>query len=164
MTIAPTLSAPSVDAGATLHNILTHQVKVKVSSGTSKDARSMLDGSAETCWTSENVAPNSDASCAVHVISFKLAHSISIAKLHTLALTFAGGFSPISLNILASEDGKVWSNVLERLFPIDTNARQFFHIQGLQDLQTSWLRFELQGSTDEYGRVIVYQAEMFATC
>ncbi|EST07039.1 Galactose-binding domain-like protein [Kalmanozyma brasiliensis GHG001] len=164
MTLAPTLSAPAAPQGASLINLLSGEVKVKVSSGTSKDGKSILSDSPETCWTSDNLPPNSDPSSAHYLLSFKLAQPISIADLHSLSLTFAGGFSPMSFNILASEqDGKTWSPVVADLFPKDTNAKQYFDISAIarEAKQASWLRFELNGSTDDYGRVTIYQAEIF---
>ncbi|SJX62333.1 related to TR4 orphan receptor associated protein TRA16 [Sporisorium reilianum f. sp. reilianum] len=167
MTAAPTLIAPTPPADKTLRNVLTADVKVKVSSGTTKDAKCMLDGTPETCWTSDSLAPNSDPSSAHYLLSFKLAHPLALSELHSLALTFAGGFSPTSLSILASEtDGKTWFPLATDLFPNDTNAKQYFDLSALArgaDAQhASWLRFELTGSTDDYGRVTIYQAEVFA--
>ncbi|CDU25803.1 related to TR4 orphan receptor associated protein TRA16 [Sporisorium scitamineum] len=167
MTVVPTLTAPAAPADKELVNILSNEVKVKVSSGTSKDAKYMLDGSAETCWTSDNLAPNSDPCSARYLLSFKLAQPISLQHLHSLSLTFAGGFSPMSFNIVASEqDGKTWFPAVADLFPKDTNAKQFFDLSGQlseEVKEANWLRFELNGSTDDYGRVTIYQAEVFAT-
>ncbi|KAJ9476283.1 hypothetical protein PHBOTO_006381 [Pseudozyma hubeiensis] len=164
MTIAPTLTAPAAPSGATLHNVLTPDTRVKVSSGTSKDGKSILDASNETCWTSDNLPPNSDPSTSLHSISFKLNSATSLSRLHSLSLTFAGGFSPMSFDVLASQDGKTWSAAVpEELFPMDTNAKQYFLINSLEDTQeVQWLRLQLKGSTDDYGRVIVYQVELFA--
>lgn len=165
MTVAPTLSATPAPPNTQLRNILTTDVKVKVSSGTSKDAKSILDGSPETCWTSDNLPPNSDPSSASYLLSFKFPEPISPSQLHSLSLTFAGGFSPTSFNIVASQDGKAWSTVLKDLFPKDTNAKQYFDLSSLRledERQVHWLRFELNGSTDDYGRVTIYQVELFA--
>lgn len=138
----------------------------RVSSGTSKDAKSILSDSPETCWTSDNLPPNSDPASAHYLLSFKLAEPIAISDLHSLSLTFAGGFSPMSFSVLASEqDGKTWFPVAADLYPKDTNAKQFFDLSGQVQHQSqwaSWLRFELNGSTDDYGRVTIYQAEIFA--
>ena len=138
----------------------------RVSSGPSKDGKNILDGSAETCWTSENLPPNSDPSTARYDLSFKFPQSIALHELHSLSLTFAGGFSPMSFDILASEqDGKTWFNVATGLFPNDTNAKQYFDISGLvtgHAREATWLRLQMQGSTDDYGRVTIYQAEIFA--
>ena len=72
----------------------------------------------------------------------------------------------MSFNIVASEqDGKTWLPVAADLFPKDTNAKQYFDLSSsLPALpkQAGWLRFELNGSTDDYGRVTIYQAEIFA--
>lgn len=70
----------------------------------------------------------------------------------------------MSIDVLASQDGKTWSAAVpEELFPMDTNAKQYFLINSLEDTQeVQWLRLQLKGSTDDYGRVIVYQVELFA--
>lgn len=74
----------------------------------------------------------------------------------------------MSLNISASEeDGKTWAQLGGELFPSDTNAKQYFDVTGLvqgeeEAKMVKWLRFELQGSTDDYGRMTIYQAEIFA--
>lgn len=168
MSIAPTLTAPSPPPGTTLSNLfIAGQVKVKVSSGSSKEAKNILDDSLETCWTSDNLAPNSDPSSAHYMISFKLEHPIPLNTLHSLSLTFAGGFSPMSFSIVASEqDGKTWFPVGgASLFPKDTNAKQHFDLSGWvadETRQVAWLRFELNGSTDDYGRVTIYQSQIFA--
>jgi hypothetical protein len=137
-------------------------ISLRVSSGTSKDGRNVLDGSQETCWTSDNLPPNSDTANSLYTLSFKLAEPITTNTLHSLSLTFAGGFSPISLKVLASaEDGKTWSPVSVSIFPKDSNAKQHFLISPLVQQTASWLRLELTGSTDDYGRVTIYQAEIF---
>ena len=137
----------------------------RASSGSSKDAKNVLDGSTETCWTSDNLAPNSDPSTARYLLSFKLEQPIALHDLHSLSLTFAGGFSPTSLHLAASEeDGKTWYPIGAPLFPKDTNAKQYFDLSGVvhdDERRAAWLRFELNGSTDDYGRVTIYQAEIF---
>ena len=126
----------------------------------------MLDDSAETCWTSDNLAPNSDPASAHYLLSFKFGQPIAVSELHSVSLTFAGGFSPMEFNLLASEhDGKTWFPIGSALFPKDTNARQFFDLSALvqaEQRQATWLRFELNGSTDDYGRVTIYQTQIFA--
>ncbi|GAK67763.1 nuclear receptor 2c2-associated [Moesziomyces antarcticus] len=170
MSAAPTLTAPAAPAGVSLANLLEGGVKVKVSSGSSKEAKNVLDGCAETCWTSDHLAPNSDPTTARSFLSFKLGHPIALSQLHSLSLTFAGGFSPMSLSIATSEqDGKTWTPLTNQmLFPNDTNAKQYFdlthlvHDGGNPDNTAAWIRLEFIGSTDDYGRLTVYQTEIFA--
>ncbi|SPO26057.1 related to TR4 orphan receptor associated protein TRA16 [Ustilago trichophora] len=169
MSVAPTLTPPSAPEGRSLTNLLAGDVKVKVSSGPSKSAKNILDDSTETCWTSDNLPPNSDPSTARYNITFKLAQPIAVRDLHSLSLTFAGGFSPMSFNISSSEeDGKTWSPLGGDLFPSDTNAKQYFDVSRMVQAEeeakmVKWLRLELQGSTDDYGRMTIYQAEIFVS-
>ncbi|SNX84603.1 related to TR4 orphan receptor associated protein TRA16 [Melanopsichium pennsylvanicum] len=169
MSAAPTLSAPAPPDDKELVNILTlGEVKVKVSSGTSKEAKNILTEDPESCWTSDNLAPNSDPCSSRYLISFKLAQTIRISALHSISLTFAGGFSPMSLNVLGSEqDGKTWFAIGddEVLHPKDTNAKQYFDVHNLVQTDTrfaGWLRFQFNGSTDDYGRITVYGTQIFA--
>ena len=75
----------------------------------------------------------------------------------------------MSLTLLSSEDGKVWEGLGNggELFVKGTNAKQYFDVRSLvnreeEGKEVGWLRFELKGSTDDYGRVTIYQAEIFA--
>lgn len=164
MASAPTLVQPEAPTGKTLLNLLTAEVKVKVSSGSSKDGKNVLDGSSETCWTSDNLPPNSDPSSSRYLVTFKLADVVQLTSLHSLSLTFAGGFCPMSLQVLASteDNTKEWFSISPLLHPRDTNAKQYFALSSTDSRSISGLRFSFQGSTDDYGRLTVYQAEIFA--
>ncbi len=125
----------------------------------------------ETCWTSDHLAPNSDPTTARSFLSFKLAQPIALSQLHSLSLTFAGGFSPMSLSIATSEqDGKTWAPLspTRRSSPTTPNAKQYFdlthlvHDGGNPDNTATWIQLEFIGSTDDYGRLTVYETEIFA--
>ncbi|CCF48517.1 hypothetical protein NDA18_004095 [Ustilago nuda] len=172
MSIAPTLTAPPVPSGSSHVNILSAasgEVKVKVSSGNSIEGKNVLDGSTETCWTSDNLPPNSDPSSAHYTLSFKLAAPVKLDRLHSISVTFAGGFSPISLTLLGSQDGKTWQDVGKdgvEVWVKDANAKQYFDlhnaVKGEEGREVRWLRFDMKGSADDYGRVTIYQVEIFA--
>ncbi|PWY99889.1 hypothetical protein BCV70DRAFT_200798 [Testicularia cyperi] len=174
-------SADKTDkAEKTLVNILSSQlgVRVKVSSGASKDAKTILDGSVETCWSSDALPPGHvDPSSASNWVTFKLGAPISAKALQSMSLTCAGGFSPSSVQLLAtfpaSEDPKSFTPITQELFPDDTNARQVFPLSlsslpdpkpdgDEKDQLLDSLRLRLSGSTDDYGRITLYQVELFA--
>lgn len=155
---------PSPPSGTVLTNILNRDVKVRVSSGSSKDGKNVLDGSPETCWTSDNLPPNSDPASSEYLLTFKLSVPLPLSTLHSLSLTFAGGFCPMSFQVFAaSEDTpKAYFPVSPLLHPDDTNAKQYFILHPTQDTTIGGLRLQFQGSTDDYGRLTVYEAEIFA--
>lgn len=164
MASARTLARPASPSGKQLVNLLTRDVKVRVSSGSSKDGKNVLDGSSETCWTSDNLPPNSDPSSSDYLLTFKLPSAVQLDTLHSLALTFAGGFCPMSLQVLASaeDNAKEWISISPLLHPRDTNAKQYFAISSTEPSNIGGLRLQFRGSTDDYGRLTVYEAEIFA--
>lgn len=74
----------------------------------------------------------------------------------------------MSLTLLGSKDGKAWDQVGKggvEVWVKDTNAKQYFDLSGVvngDQAEVGWLRFDMKGSTDDYGRVTIYQAEIFA--
>ncbi|EPQ29301.1 uncharacterized protein PFL1_03056 [Pseudozyma flocculosa PF-1] len=172
MVSAPQSSQPTADlaAGQKLVNLLANEVKVKASSGSSKDAKAILSGDLETAWTSENASPVSDPGSTVSTLTFKLPSDqggARIGSLHSMALTFAGGFSAMNARLLYSTESSPteWKDAAAEVFPYDSNAKQFFRLEtnetAKDEIATS-LRLQLSGSTDDYGRVTVYQVEIYA--
>ncbi|KAN0064535.1 hypothetical protein ACQY0O_002163 [Thecaphora frezii] len=169
---APQSSQPAAEVrlGEALVNLLDKEVKVKASSGSSKDAKGILNGDLETAWSSENTSPTQDATTCVSTLTFKLPSEragLKLSSLHSIALTFAGGFSATQAKLLYAtpDDAKQWKQASNLLYPHDSNAKQFFRLdtpQDARDNEIASLQLELQGSTDDYGRVTVYQVEVYA--
>lgn len=100
----------------------------RASSGTSKDAKSILDDSLETCWSGEA----KDDSKATLTFTFQQDDNdpstslVQIDSLKRLDLTFQGGYSVQKVTLLVRlDEGKDWERVGD-VFPRDGNERQEF--------------------------------------
>ncbi|PWN54173.1 hypothetical protein IE53DRAFT_383258 [Violaceomyces palustris] len=169
-----------LEEGESLVNILTKGIKVKALSGPSKDAKNVLDGSLETCWTAENRVSPSCRFAIVPSLTFHLEQPVKLGSLHSLALTFAGGFAPIKASLVAKIDpppscDETGADALTvvTLFPLDGNGKQYFAIgptcsssssspPGSDQRETDSFRLDMEGSTDAFGRITVYGIELYA--
>lgn len=102
-------------------------LQFRASSGTSKDAKSILDDSLETCWSGEA----DDDSKATLTFTFPQDENdpnslVQVDSLKRLDLTFQGGYSVQKVTLLVRlDEGKEWDRVGD-VFPRDGNERQEF--------------------------------------
>ncbi|WFD05583.1 hypothetical protein MVES1_000913 [Malassezia vespertilionis] len=156
--------------------LLQDAAKVKASIGSSKEARCAFDGDEETVWTVELGSP----SISAHVlVASTLSAPRRVETWQALECIFAGGFSPIRIVTLAGfarEGSKEveWIEVQES-YPRDGNMQQSFayepeavaatlRARGKRSTDAcTHIALRLDGSTDGFGRVIVYRLNVLAT-
>ncbi|KAL0951869.1 hypothetical protein HGRIS_008529 [Hohenbuehelia grisea] len=135
-------------------SLITSRTTVKVSSGKS-GAKFLIDGSPETCWTSQQDLPQH--------IQLRFAEPVVPKR---LSLTFQGGFAGVGCSlyidpVLAQEEtmpGKpTWTSWCE-VHPEDVNKRQSFELPAITsaDNGISALKIVFEQSSDFYGRITVY--------
>ncbi|KAJ3415155.1 Nuclear receptor 2C2-associated protein [Chytridiales sp. JEL 0842] len=130
---------------------LLEGAKLKVSSVLNKDSKSfgrqfLTDGDEETCWNSEQGTPQ--------WISIEFPEAVIPLELQIM---FQGGFVGQDCQILGSTDGNEWG-VLNEFYPEDINSRQTFRVfrDEKERKEVKGLKIMFGGSTDTYGRVVVY--------
>ena len=115
-------------------NIL-QQGKIKAVRSSTKEARRALEESDETCWTLDLNSPSTSEYAEMHC-------------------TFDAGFSPIRVVATAVVDGQ--DVFLADVYPKDGNMPQSFPIEARGAQVASKVTLRLEGSTDGFGRVVVY--------
>ena len=104
-------------------------------------------------------------------LSCKTAEQVPTDGVEELRCTFAGGFAPISVLVEACVEGE-WHKV-GVIYPEDTNKAQTFRyvatgactharLQSHAQKPADQLRVQLSGSTDGFGRVIVYDLGLWS--
>ena len=87
-----------------------------------------------------------------------LPEPIELKKLQTLQCTFAGGFAPVCVAVLAEVGTAPSWTELESVYPRDGNQPQAFPLATDKKTETvSRLMLRLDGSTDGFGRIVVYE-------
>ncbi|KDN48213.1 hypothetical protein K437DRAFT_255643 [Tilletiaria anomala UBC 951] len=173
-------------------NLFGKGTLVKASSGLSREAYALVDGSPETSWTSAG-SPSSEAdpSSARHSLTFTLRSdvdtddneglsdaeedetaAVQLQKLESLVLTFQGGYSALGVLLLAKaqapvgvgeEERSSWHQLAE-FWPEDSNARQEFLIPpSKHNSSARILRLLLNGSADGFGRITLYGVELYGS-
>ena len=127
--------------------IIIHSFPFRVSSTYGRDIKSygkqyLIDGSDETCWNSD--------SGDIQWIDLKFSDSVSVAFIQLL---FQGGF--VGKEVIVFCDGAE----VARIYPTDTNNVQQFELDGRV---TSRLKLLFNGSTDMFGRIVVYNVDIFS--
>ncbi|KAJ3933877.1 MAG: hypothetical protein NXY57DRAFT_1047629 [Lentinula lateritia] len=132
--------------GTEMVSLISPDTVIKVSSTLDKSVgkKNLVDGSPETCWTSQQGLPQtitlilpSSSPCGV------------IPKL--LSITFQGGFVGRTCAIHARANWRL----LTYIYPEDVNRKQTFTLPSLSDAA---LTFET--SSDFFGRVTVYDLDL----
>ncbi|KOS14646.1 hypothetical protein Malapachy_1217 [Malassezia pachydermatis] len=152
-----------------MSNLLPLAAKVKASAGSSKEARRIFDGSNETCWSFDLGDPSTSSTMQ---LTCTLAEPRTMLEVAELRCTFAGGFAAIRVAVLfgyATQDKILdWARVQE-VFPKDGNMMQKFGwntevaqqaVQAIgrdMDTPVTHIALSLEGSTDGFGRVTVYE-------
>ena len=107
----------------------------------------LIDDNSDTCWSSSQGSPQ--------WIDIKFTESQNLSKFN---LTFQGGFVGKICKVLLFDDNQ--SEVYQQSFyPIDVNRLQSFKLNEI--VSCSSVKFLFQNSTDFYGRVTVYNLDLF---
>lgn len=131
----------------------------------------LFDGCEDTAWSSDQVeyawhhiaiAPppltrfHSRSQGTPQHIALLLNPAVTVSA---LSIQFQGGFAGKDCTMtLESEDGRPLHS--EPFYPDDINAKQLFRLQSPVELVTK-VRVLFKGSTDFFGRIIVYGFELF---
>lgn len=80
--------------------------------------------------------------------------------INTFHIQFQGGFVGRECHLEAgSEDGSL--EIVEHFYPEDVNSLQMFKLK--EPVSAKHLRFVFNGSTDFFGRIIIYKLEILST-
>ncbi|XP_064390493.1 nuclear receptor 2C2-associated protein-like [Halichondria panicea] len=120
--------------------------RIKVSSVLNRDVKQfgkkfMFDGDEETCWNSDQGSPQ--------FVSIELPYSACVSRVH---IRFQGGFASTHC-ILASGSEQ------HSFYPEDINSLQVFPVPSAEPSKTH--KIEFRTSTDFYGRLTVYQLQLY---
>ncbi|KAJ3796662.1 galactose-binding domain-like protein [Lentinula aff. detonsa] len=145
-------------------SLISPDTLIKVSSTLDKSVgkKNLIDGSPETCWTSQQGLPQTIT------LTFPSSSSSSRGVIpKTLSLTFQGGFvgrtcaihvRPVPVHLVSSEKA-TWT-VLKYVYPEDVNRRQTFTLPTPTRLGISALKLTFETSSDFFGRVTIYDLEL----
>ena len=131
-------------------NIL-QQGKIKAVRSSTKEARRALEESDETCWTLDLSSPSTNEFAEMHCT---FDSGVPMNQLRTLMCTFGGGFSPVRVVVTAVVDDQ--DVRLAEVYPKDGNMPQSFPIEDRGAQVATKVTLRLEGSTDGFGRVVVY--------
>jgi len=138
-------------AGYDLVQHLGDRIKTRVSSVINKDVKEygkkfMFDGREDTCWNSDQGD--------TQVISFSCECPVVIKKIH---IQFQGGFAgkDCKLEIQPTGNGEV---ITTDFYPEDGNQMQIFEVDSA--VMTKSFKLHFLGSTDFFGRIIIYQLKI----
>ncbi|KAI0673799.1 galactose-binding domain-like protein [Trametes maxima] len=144
-----------------LDNLINEDTRIKVSSTLDKSVskKCLIDGSPETCWTSQQGTPQ------YIQVSFP---SPVLPK--RIELTFQGGFvgTRCSVEVLSTSktDGgetPTW-RVFTQIYPEDVNRKQSFDLitEGteLMGLRVESIKLVFEESSDFFGRITVYDLQV----
>ncbi|PIL31337.1 hypothetical protein GSI_06035 [Ganoderma sinense ZZ0214-1] len=141
-----------------LQQLVNEDTKIKVSSTLDKSVgkKCLIDGSPETCWTSQQGTPQ-------HV---QLTFAAAVIPKH-IELTFQGGFvgTRTLVEVLLSGEQK-W-RTLSRIYPEDVNRKQVFDLTvteaDLVDAQVESVKLVFEESSDFFGRITVYNLQILGS-
>ncbi|THV07083.1 hypothetical protein K435DRAFT_772806 [Dendrothele bispora CBS 962.96] len=151
-------------------SLITSETTIKVSSTLDKTVgkKHLIDGSPETCWTSQQGLPQ--------WISLTFPSSITPTR---VSLTFQGGFvgrkCAVYYKPSASEDQTAsiekessWV-LLTTIYPEDVNRKQSFSLTSASSsneekkdlpIRTSQIKLTFEESSDFFGRITVYDLSL----
>lgn len=115
----------------------------------------LVDGSAETCWTSQEGLPQH--------IQFRFASKVTLER---VLLTFQGGFvgTKCAVQALVESERPSW-NTLTHVYPEDVNRQQKFELDLVSALPdgTDGIRLVFERSSDFFGRITIYDLKLQGT-
>jgi len=122
----------------------------RVSSTLNRDTKQfgkkyLFDGRDETCWNSDQGSPQ--------WVSLEFEQPVAVSA---FALQFQGGFGGKECEVEVEGTTKVLD-----FYPEDTNKLQTFYLKEQLNCVKK-LRIAFNSSTDFYGRITLYQLELFA--
>ncbi|KAH9969144.1 galactose-binding domain-like protein [Russula dissimulans] len=127
--------------------LITSDTRIKVSSilDTSLGKSCLVDGSPETCWTSQQA-------CGLpQYIQLTFPSPVTPIR---ISLTFQGGFVGTTCVVATrSQDATSWQE-FTRIYPEDVNRAQIFDLTAGEPVKGIKLVFE--ESSDFFGRITVY--------
>ncbi|KAJ6637451.1 Nuclear receptor 2C2-associated protein [Pseudolycoriella hygida] len=107
----------------------------------------LFDGCEDTAWSSDQGASQ------WIVVAFE-----EDVKISSFAFQFQGGFAGKNCSLaLEDKDGKLLHE--QNFYPDDINAKQTFNISSVLE-NVREVKFSFDGSTDFFGRIIVYNLEL----
>ncbi|KAL1669575.1 galactose-binding domain-like protein [Schizophyllum commune] len=137
-------------------SLLTKDTVIKVSSTLDKSVgkKNLIDGSPETCWTSQQGLPQ-----YVQVVFDRP------AKPGTISLTFQGGFVGKTCVVSITQGGTSDWQEMTRIYPEDVNRQQTFTLSTDLDLSqgAERLRLTFEESTDFFGRITIYDLKILGS-
>ncbi|KAL1728270.1 galactose-binding domain-like protein [Schizophyllum commune] len=137
-------------------SLLTKDTVIKVSSTLDKSVgkKNLIDGSPETCWTSQQGLPQ-----YVQVVFDRP------AKPETISLTFQGGFVGKTCVVSITQGGTSDWQEMTRIYPEDVNRQQTFPLSTDLDLSqgAERLRLTFEESTDFFGRITIYDLKLLGS-
>ncbi|KAF7307235.1 Malic enzyme [Mycena indigotica] len=134
-------------------SLLSPDTPIKVSSTLEKAGKKhLIDGSPETCWTSQQGLPQ--------YIQVTFPDRVVPESIH---LTFQGGFVGTRCAVKISKQEGDGYELLTHIFPEDTNKRQEFLLPATSDGGIQKMRLEFEESSDFFGRITVYDLKLFGT-
>ncbi|KAI0652522.1 galactose-binding like protein [Trametes meyenii] len=144
----------------TLESLINQDTKIKVSSTLDKSVgkKYLIDGSPETCWTSQQGTPQ--------YIQLSFASPVQLKRVE---LTFQGGFvgTRCSVEVLPWTDGgekSAW-HVFTQIYPEDVNRKQSFDLNTNSGTEFTEHRIDsmklvFEESSDFFGRITVYDLQV----
>ncbi|XP_006454262.1 hypothetical protein AGABI2DRAFT_189535 [Agaricus bisporus var. bisporus H97] len=125
---------------------LITQIKVSSTLDKSVGKKHLVDGSPETCWTSQQGLPQ------FIQLSFEKA---VVPK--RISIVFQGGFVGTSCTVLVPLPSGEWQNITN-IYPDDVNRRQAFdlHPIGSESTGITTIKLLFEESSDFFGRVTIY--------
>ncbi|KIM88804.1 hypothetical protein PILCRDRAFT_813787 [Piloderma croceum F 1598] len=144
-----------------LESLITSETKIKVSSTLDKSSgkKYLVDGSPETCWTSQQGIPQ-------HI---QLGFPSPVVP-RRIVLTFQGGFvgTRCSVDVRANKnagDNMEW-HTLTHIYPEDVNRQQSFELKP-DGVAQRWaengvenIKLVFEESSDFFGRITVYDLKV----
>ncbi|KAK0203699.1 galactose-binding domain-like protein, partial [Desarmillaria ectypa] len=123
---------------------------VRVSSTLEKSTgkANLIDGSPETCWTSQQGLPQ--------FVQLAFPHSTSTK---TLSITFQGGFVGTECHLQVPDETGKWTTV-QTVYPEDVNRAQEFELDPTKFHEISLLKIVMVASSDFFGRITIYNIEL----
>ncbi|KAI0271470.1 hypothetical protein BC834DRAFT_818439 [Gloeopeniophorella convolvens] len=142
--------------------LITPETRIKVSSALDRSVGKacLVDGSPETCWTSQQarILPH----CRSYALSITCLQGLpqyvqlsftSPVTPRRILLTFQGGFVGTTCAVITQSQEGAWQE-LTRIYPEDVNRAQIFDIASGEPVKGMKLVFE--ESSDFFGRITIY--------
>ncbi|KAG2235549.1 hypothetical protein INT48_003112 [Thamnidium elegans] len=135
-------------------SLISSETRIKVSSVLNRDTtnygkQNLIDGSAETCWNSEQGLPQNI------LLDFP-----SPVLVESIVLQFQGGFAGKTCIAVGStpESPNDYHVEIGRFYPQDINPTQTFNFTATEGLKRVKIIFE--EGTDFYGRITIYKLDI----